>query len=105
MIYVARQIGSESVKIGYTKDRESLRVRLKALMTGSPIKIKIEAVMPGSQLKERCLHGFCIKRHVRGEWFRLNSDEVQRLVSKYRDWTPGSAGITRAPCIHHLRNQ
>jgi len=101
MIYVIRANETNLVKIGYTKSRESLPIRVKSISVGCPHKLKVEAVMSGSKIKERCIHGFCINRHERGEWFRLSPDEVSRMIAKYRDWTPAGAGIRKMPAIHH----
>jgi hypothetical protein len=100
MIYVIRSNGSEFVKIGFTKSKETLAKRLKSLSACSPFKLKVEALMNGSKLKERCLHSFCISRHHNGEWFRLSKEEVQRFVEKYRYWAPTKNGVERMSTIH-----
>jgi hypothetical protein len=95
MIYVIRAIEQDLVKIGFTKNNDTLKRRLKTLKGACPDKLVIEAKMNGSKLKERCLHSFCISRHVTGEWFRLTKEEVQRMIEKYHKWSPTKEGIER----------
>jgi len=101
MIYVIRAANTNLVKIGFTHNHLTLQERIKSIATGCPHKLAVEATMSGSLTKERCMHGFCIKRHERGEWFRLSPDEVSRMIAKYKNWSPLSAGIRGMPCIHH----
>lgn len=105
MIYIIRIKGTETVKIGFTKNELTLKTRIKSLETGCHQTLKVEATMPGSKLKERCMHSFCVSRHLRGEWFRLSSDEVSRMIEKYRHWTPTSAGISKMSDIRHTRRR
>ena len=105
MIYVIRAINSDFVKIGFTKSKKTLATRLAALKCGCPYKLIIESTMQGSKLKERCLHSFCISRHKSGEWFRLNKHEVQRMINKYKSWTPTDEGINKMSMINHQIKQ
>jgi hypothetical protein len=95
MIYIIRQKQTDHVKIGYTRNNNTLRKRIKTLQTGCPNKLIFEAKMNGSKLKERFLHHTCIKRHIYGEWFKLTREEVIRLVLKYKDFAPTKHGITK----------
>jgi len=36
-----------------------------------------------------------------GEWFRLTKEEVKRLTTKYRDWSPTVNGVTHVSDISH----
>jgi hypothetical protein len=101
MIYVIRAVGSDFVKIGYTKSKRTLPRRLKTLKGSCPFKLIIEAEMEGSKLKERCLHSFCISRHESGEWFRLTEDEIKRMIAKYSNWTPSKEGFGKMSAINH----
>ncbi len=101
MIYVIRAKDSDFVKIGYTSSNISLKKRIKSLQTSNPLKLILEAKMKGSKLKEKCLHSFCISRHKSGEWFKLNVDEVNRMVIKYCNWTPTKDGIIEMPQLKH----
>ena len=95
MIYIIRAHESGFVKIGYTKNNQTLEKRLKNLKGSCPFKLFVEAKMNGSKLKERCLHSFCISRHQSGEWFNLSQEEVQRMVKKYHKWSPTKNGIEK----------
>jgi hypothetical protein len=101
MIYIIRAGDSMLVKIGFTKSGNALKRRLQGLRTGCPLSLRIEAKMNGSKLKEKCIHSFCISRHESGEWFRLNKEEVQRMVAKYKDWSPTKNGIERMSQLSH----
>jgi len=103
MIYVMRAGNTEFVKIGFTNNKITLEGRVCALSTGSFSDLSIEATMPGSKKKESCLHAFCVKRHVRGEWFRLTKSEVSRMIYKYHHWSPMKSGIKKVPRINHLK--
>lgn len=101
MIYVIRAGDSELVKIGFTKSGSSLKRRLQSLRTACPLPLRLEAKMNGSKLKEKCIHSFCINRHESGEWFRLNKEEVQRMITKYKYWKPTENGIERMSQLSH----
>jgi hypothetical protein len=100
MIYFIR-IGT-AVKIGFTESNHSLKTRMKAIQSCSPHKIQLERTIRGSKLKERCLHGFCIKSHLHGEWFILTKGQVDELASKYENWNPAENNIKSHSQIHHL---
>jgi Meiotically up-regulated gene 113 len=58
------------VKIGYTDSKPS--VRLKALQTGSPIKLRVLAYLRGDMRLEAKLHETFMPLHLHGEWFSLD---------------------------------
>ena len=65
MIYIIRQRGTDVVKIGFCKDaNKGVFERLKSIKTGNPYQLDIEWVFKGTKIKERCLHFFCISRHI-----------------------------------------
>lgn len=74
MIYFIRN--GTAVKIGFTENKISLDARLKAIQSCNPYTITLEATMKGSKLKERRMHGFCLKKHLHGEWFIMTKGEV-----------------------------
>jgi hypothetical protein len=76
MIYFARPIDSNLVKIGYTKSDAASRV--DTLQVGNPIELEIMATADGDIRAERALHGRFRASRVRSEWFRM---------------TPGLAGV------------
>ena len=105
MIYFIRSIDSDFVKIGYTKDNNSLNKRLKSLKTSCPYKLVIEGKMNGSKLKERYIHSICIDKHESGEWFRLTSDEVKMIIEEYHKWSPTKNGIDKMPAMFSVKKK
>lgn len=105
MVYIIRKKGTEFVKIGFTKSKQSLRGRLKTLQTSSPEKLVIEATMDGGRTKEKFLHYACIQRHVRGEWFELSADDVERLITRYGEFNPLQADVPRLPDLHSAKRR
>lgn len=101
MIYVMR-VGT-SVKIGFTQNQLTLKTRLKSIQATCPHRVVIEATMKGSKLKERCMHGFNVKKHLHGEWFIMTKGEVLEMIEKYKDWNPTMNGISKHPCIQHVK--
>ena len=105
MIYIIRQRGTDVVKIGFCKDaNKGVFERLKSIKTGNPYPLDIEWVFKGTKIKERCLHFFCISRHIDGEWFRLTKNETYRMMKKYKDWVPSRDGITKMSAVHALKD-
>jgi len=101
MIYIIRINNQNIIKIGYTASQKSLIKRIKAIQTGNPFTLTVESTFSGSRLKERYLHDQCKARHMSGEWFRLTREEVKRLTTKYRDWSPTVNGVTHVSDISH----
>jgi len=101
MIYIIRINNQNIIKIGYTASQKSLIKRIKAIQTGNPFTLTVESTFSGSKLKERYLHDQCKSRHMSGEWFRLTKEEVKRLTTKYRDWSPTVNGVTHVSDISH----
>ena len=67
------------IKIGVAKD---VQARLRALQTGSAVRLYIMATTPGSYALERHYHARFAEYREHGEWFRRNPDmaaEIRRL--------------------------
>lgn len=58
----------QAVKIGFTKSHP--HVRLRALQTGCPSRLKLLAFVEGSVDEEQQLHQAFRPLHIHGEWFR-----------------------------------
>jgi len=70
--------GNDVYKIGYAIDPSS---RLLEIQIGSPVELRIVMsfqVKNGPQV-ESDLHNYFRIKHVRGEWFRLNSDDLEYI--------------------------
>lgn len=72
------------VKIGYSAHP---RRRLKALQSGSPLKLRILAQIEGDQADEKEFHRRFQSIHSHGEWFERTDElmaEVSRLARPFR---------------------
>lgn len=65
------------VKIGHT--RGSIKRRLAALQTASPVRLTLLAASPGSFRLERQLHALFQGQRVLGEWFK-RSDHLDAII-------------------------
>lgn len=73
---------NEYVKVGITTD---LQQRLSCIQTGSPYEVKLlNHVFVGGNVRdvETSIHAYLKQegKHVRGEWFNLNMDEIYDLI-------------------------
>ena len=69
-VYVIREIGTGTVKIG--KTRGNPQGRLRELQTGCPYQLELIAVLsPNEHPGEKVLHARCAQWRIRagGEWF------------------------------------
>jgi hypothetical protein len=98
VIYFIRAVGTDLVKIGKARDPER---RLGELQTGSPHALKIEAMCRGYSRVERYLHDKCAERHVRGEWYRIDAEEVEGIVGAIKASTTFAMGTHPEAC--HVR--
>lgn len=80
-VYFIFQEGDDTVcKIGKSKQSED---RVVQLQTGNPNKLYIYNSLPGYTYLESCLHRENADRRIgTSEWFRLNKDEVDKIVEK-----------------------
>lgn len=88
MIYFALAIGSRTVKIGHTTGRS--KDRLAALSTGCPHDLVLLHAEFGDPQRESALHKQFEGLAVRGEWFRLEGEllefVVTRLIETLHPW-------------------
>jgi len=69
-------------KIGYTRNKATLKKRVKSLQTGNPEKIRIVDYFPtkhGRQVETTLHNIFSIKR-LEGEWFDLEIYDVKNFI-------------------------
>lgn len=88
MIYFVRAGGTDFVKIGYTADQASLKIRLLALQTGQPWRLEVLRVIEGDQHMEWALHQMFAEHRCSGEWFTYTPTMMHLL--------PGDAPGLRA---------
>lgn len=68
-VYFITTADADRVKIGFTKNSPS--ARLRELQTGSPQELCIIATEPGSICNERALHDRFADYRLHGEWFAM----------------------------------
>lgn len=76
--YVYFISAGDYIKIGKTSG-ESPLARLATLQTANPLTLKMEAFFIGGIKDEKKLHGKFKHLHVRGEWFKFDS-ELKRFI-------------------------
>lgn len=89
MIYFARLIGTNLVKIGYAK--HNVVGRLKTLQTGSPGELELLGSSDGDLRREQLLHHRFAASRVRGEWFDMTPD----LAAEIALANPGFAALVK----------
>lgn len=77
MIYLARC--RDVYKIGYTASDPAKRI--KSLQTGNPSRIELIGTVPGSYEEEDRLHVRFAAKRVSGEWFALDDEDVEYILS------------------------
>lgn len=77
VIYIVRC--DKYCKIGYTESDPVKRV--SALQTGNPFRIELVGTAPGTMDDEQRLHKVFEGKCERGEWFRLEQDDIDRILS------------------------
>lgn len=74
--------GYAPVKIGFTTD---VGQRMRQLQTASPEPLTLLDVVVGTQAIEAFFHRELAPRRIRGEWFKLRSDDVSEAVARLCD--------------------
>jgi hypothetical protein len=73
MIYFVRILGTDHVKIGYSKDRQTFKGRLQSLQTGQPWKLEVlRTIDDAEQWLESWFHQVFAGARQHGEWFTYN---------------------------------
>lgn len=85
MVYFIRGKGTNFVKIGYSKDEESIQHRLVSLQTGNWVDLELMFCVEGGYEKERMLHGALRNYRVKGEWFKIHFDIDEEMIEMF-EW-------------------
>lgn len=85
----------DETKIGFTDG--DARDRLAQLQTGSARPLTLARVWPGGRDAEQAAHVYLAPVRVRGEWFRLTPDALQRLDRLFETLAEVSEG-RQVPC-------
>jgi Meiotically up-regulated gene 113 len=81
-IYIIQQGDSDLYKIGWTADTEPSR-RVAALQTASPENLSVVGSFSASSRQtEATLHRLFSQFKQRGEWFRLNVEQVSHMLDE-----------------------
>src|SRR5690242_9904012 len=73
MIYFLQGKEGTPIKIGYTLNEDTLRVRISSLQTGYPYPLRvIWKIETGSQQEERSIHRALSADRLLGEWFEFS---------------------------------
>jgi hypothetical protein len=90
MIYLISIDGIEFVKIGYTKDDQSMKVRLMSLQIGNPMALSVAHIEPGEQNLERRYHRLLRDVRKSGEWFYLGN-KLSKFIENAKSFGLDSA--------------
>lgn len=81
-VYIIQQGESDLYKIGWTGDAD-VRRRLGALQTATAEKLSlVGSFSASSRQTEATLHRLFAQFRQRGEWFRLNADQISQLLDQ-----------------------
>jgi len=69
-------------KIGFTKNKNTLKKRVKQLQTGNPNKIKMVNFFNSEHGRkiETTLHNLYSTKRLEGEWFKLEPYDVRNFI-------------------------
>ena len=79
MVYFIRQVGTSSVKIGYSADIETFKRRIATLQTANIERLEVIALIDGDETVEDFYHRKFKAFHKRGEWFDLPADTLDEM--------------------------
>lgn len=85
-VYAVHALGTNLVKVGFTRATDNIKKRLYVLQQGVPHQLVVLAIAPTAPTMiewkyHKMLSAFC----VRGEWYALNEDQRTRLADCLRD--------------------
>ncbi len=69
MIYLVTDATQNFCKIGYTKNRTTLKTRVSSLQTSCPTTLELTGAISGTRSLESDVHKALSNIHYRGEWF------------------------------------
>ena len=92
MIYFIRSGKEGPVKIGYTRDEQSILRRLAAIQVGNPEPITLLCFMDGEKTDEKKLHHKLKSHRVGGEWFAPSREVMYLLDMAIHEGAPEVLG-------------
>jgi hypothetical protein len=100
LIYFIFCEAANAVKIGFAAD--PMR-RLAMLQTGNPLPLVLLAAVQGGLKQEQRFHQRFRSHHIRGEWFRADS-QLMAVIQRFKvevpmTFTPGAGGKRLRPSV------
>jgi len=82
-VYLIHCTGTPYYKIGYICRERGVIRRFQSMQCGCPFELKLVACKEVENPKrtERILHYQFYKKNVRGEWFELEAQDVESIIS------------------------
>lgn len=86
------------LKIGWTRDGQTLAIRCRTLNYACPFEVRILCTFPGSlDLEQEFHHEFKGTRvHIRGEWYNLSFEPKARKWFEQRTQTENQRRLARS---------
>ncbi len=79
MIYFISNRASKAVKIGYTANDPS--ARLRQLQTGHADRLELRGTTPGDREHEKRIHRRFAKYRISGEWFQAHPEVITWIMA------------------------
>ena len=81
MIYFIQNEATSAIKVGYSRDRDSVNQRLKTMQTSHHDTLRLLGIIPGNRRQESLLHQEYMDNRIAGEWYIPG----EKLLSKIKD--------------------
>lgn len=88
MIYLMTTKDGRFVKVGYTKNANTLKTRLGSLQVSCPLDLQVSAFGHGSGTQEKAIHKELEQGMVHGEWFDLGNEKVKTFYRYAKRFSP-----------------
>jgi len=83
MIYFIQAGKNGPIKIGYTKNKQTFKTRLKTLQIANPEKLRLRCLIKGSMTAEHSLHRKFRHFYIHGEWFQPNKILLTHITNQF----------------------
>ena len=83
MIYFIQSGSNGAIKIGYTKNMDSLQKRIPHLQNGNPQELNLLYTCEGKKEDEARYHQKFKKDKLKGEWFKPSQELISYIHSLY----------------------
>ena len=87
MIYFIQEEETSNIKIGYSKNIDSINRRVHDLQTGNSNCLVLLGYCNGTIENERYLHFAFRESNIRGEWFNIDPIDIEGYIDNQEvDW-------------------